>query len=179
MKKNFFSLTFLLLTLTQLACAAKEKRTDGPPGSEYGDFSEVKGRLSLGGQFGAIIHNTKSRNSFGLGADVDFRPYDLFGIRLTVNQGVQKPRITNVALTPLAHLEYSNFRPYVFAGPGISMINERDGYGSRVVKFSINLGLGGDFIFAEHYGLGMLWTYDALISSTDANMITARLSYWF
>lgn len=172
-------LSILALTLSALSAnvnAAEQKRTDGPPGSEWGDFSTWDdGQFSVGARFGASILSGGNKSSFLIGGDLDFRPTDLFGGRLTFEQSLQKPRLTLIHLAPLVHQEYSNLTGYLLFGPGISIVNAADTH----TKFSFQGGLGGDFMFTERIGFGMIWSYYWIFDVSDAHTISARLSYWF
>ncbi len=175
MKKLILSLFFFLPLATQGVRA--EKRTDGPPGSEWGDFSKWEGRLSLGAQFGAILYTNNDDSSFALGFDADFRPYDLFGVRGTFLQGVQSPRETVLSFTPLVHTEISNFYPYALFGPGATIIDQK-AQGTNI-RFSMTGGMGGDVYLFENYGFGMEWSYNWVIDAIDSHVITSRFSYRF
>ena len=177
MTKFFVNLISLLLISTAATSlqAVSEKRTDGPPGSEYGDFSAWEGQFQIGGRFGASLLSNGDKTSFMVGADFDYRPFDLFGFRLSYEQALQKPRFSLIQLTPLIHTEFSNLRPYIFFGPGLAIASEAD----KKLKFSIAGGIGGDFMLMEKLGFGMLWTYYTLFDSVDVHTIGARISYWF
>lgn len=183
MKKIFssFALTalFLFTSMTSILFAA-DKRTDGPPGSEYGDFSAWDGQFSFAARFGASFltgakGSSDRRTGFLAGADLDYRPFHLFGFRASYEQTFKKPKFSLIQLTPLVHTEISNFRPYLFAGPGIGIASDAD----SKMKFSIAAGVGGDFMLIDQVGFGMYYTYYALFDSADVNTLGARISYWF
>jgi len=179
MKKNASLLGLalsLLFSLQAEKVSAQDRRTDGPPGSEYADFSNMRGQLSIGGHFGALLPSTGNGSSFLVGADADFRPYDLFGLRFTYHQGLQSPRGSVFALTPVVYSEFSNLIPYAFFGPGIAITNNR---GGTKLKFSISMGAGADVLLIDHFGVGMLYMYNALLDSPDFHDLGARISYWF
>lgn len=172
--KGLFSLTIifgLFLSLSSIS-HAQTRRTDGPIGSEYGSKSWLEGDLQLGAHFGVRLDQSKSKDSsFLVGADVDYRPFDLFGIRLSGFQALQKPRSTHIHLSPVLHTEISNFHPYVLAGPGISLVNQS---GTKT-KFSLAFGGGGDFFFGERLGLGMMYQYISIFDARDVHQLGARL----
>lgn len=183
MKNNFFSLpvaSFILsffaafLTLSS-PLSAKDKRTDGPAGSEFGDFKNWDGQLQIGARFGASFLTNGDKTSFLLGADADYRPADIFGFRLNFEQSLQSPRLSLIHFTPLIHTEYSNFKPYLFFGPGVTVVSGDD----TAAKFSLATGVGGDFMLTEKIGFGMLWTYYMIFDSVDATSLAARFSFWF
>lgn len=169
---NFLVLSLALLSTTPSLLQA-EKRTDGPPGSEWGDFSQWDGQFSLGARFGAtILNNTNGKTTVALGADADYRPTDLFGFRLAFEQSVQKPRYSLIHFTPLIHTDFSNLRPYVFFGPGFRI-------GQGETKFSLAGGIGGDFMMTDRLGFGMSWTYHWVFDFVDNHSVMARFSFWF
>ncbi len=159
------------LTLTEGA----ERRTDGPPGSEYGDFSSWDGQFQLGARFGASVLSNGDKSSFLLGADADYRPTDLFGFKLTFEQAIQKPRLTLVHFAPLVHSEFSNLKLNGFFGPGISIVSNAD----TKLKFSMAGGVGGDFMMTERFSFGMVWSYCWIFDSVDTTTIAARFGYSF
>jgi hypothetical protein len=174
---NFVSLAILLISFFQFSPAqASEKRTDGKPGSEYADFPTFDGNFSIGAHFGALL-STRShgKSNFLVGADVDYRPYALFGMKLNYAQGVQSPRAAMISLLPLVHTQISNFHPYALFGPGIAIVNAPDTTG----KFAVSFGVGGDIELVEHFQLGMQWLYHAVFDLSDFHSISARLSYVF
>jgi len=175
MKTFVFSLLSLLL-LNSAAFADKQRRTDGPAGSEFGDFSSWDGHFSAGVRFGGSFLANGDKTSFLVGADTDYRPTDLFGFRLSFEQALQKPRLSLIHFSPLLWTEISNFRPYLFGGPGVTYINAVNNTG---IKFSMNFGLGGDFMMTDRLGFGMLWSYYAIFDTTDAHTLAARFSYYF
>lgn len=149
------------------------KRTDGPPGSEYGDPHILEGELQIGLHFGALLSNRSSHNSsFSIGGDVDWRPYDLFGFRISGYQGLQKPRSTLISLTPLAHTDFSNLRPYVLFGPGLGLF---DIDGDYKAKFLITAGLGADVMLTERIGLGVEYGYHSVFDLKDYHLVGARV----
>ncbi|MDB5039094.1 MAG: hypothetical protein JWQ35_2622 [Bacteriovoracaceae bacterium] len=172
--KTFLISLFALSILSNLHAA--EKRTDGPPGSEYADFSKLEGDLSFGAQFGALLSTRSHQNSsFAVGVDGDYRPYALFGFRFTALQGLSSPRSSTFSLTPLLHTKISNFEPYVLAGPSVAIVTTP----STKAKFAVSIGVGADIDLTQHLGLGMLWTYHSIIDSSDLHALTARISYKF
>lgn len=180
MKKQIFGLIgFLALTSISVAYGDQyDRRTDGAPGSEWADFSnwKWKGNLQFGGQFGAVLPTAgKADSSFGLGIDADFRPFELFGIRSTLLQGVTTPRSTLWNITPLVHSQFSNFVPYAMFGPGIAITN----FGDTTLKFDVSFGAGADVMLIDHIAFGMVWQYHALVDSTDIHTLTARIAYSF
>jgi len=165
--------TFSIATAT---CLSATPRTDGPPGSEYGKASLWDGELQLGARFGALIRTKDSdKTSIMAGADLDFRPYELFGFQLSFLQGLQKKgRMSVFNFTPLVHTEFSNLRPYLLFGPGIVMFKSN---GDLQTKFSLNAGAGADFMIADHFGVGMNYTYHALFGAFDAHSLGARIFF--
>lgn len=180
MKKQILVL-LSLLTITSISIAYGEeynRRTDGPAGSEWSDFSSWKwrGNLQIGGQFGAVLPSASSNDSsFGIGADADYRPFELFGIRSTFLQGVSSPRATLWNITPLVHYTFSNLVPYAMFGPGMAITN----FHGTKTKFDVTFGLGADVMLIDHLAFGMVWQYHALVDSTDINTLTARIAYVF
>jgi len=171
-KKIFLTLGALLFVSTS---HAQEKRTDGPPGTEYGDFSDWDGRSQVGFHVGAMIDSNTDKTGISLGLDFDYRPSDLFGIRATFEQGIQKAKHSFFFLTPLIHNNYSNLQWYFSFGPGLGLMD----LSSRQAKFLFALGLGGDFMFNEKIGLGMYWSYSFLLGGLDVNHVGARFCYQF
>lgn len=156
--------------------SASEKRTDGKPGSEFADFQSLEGELSAGAHFGALLSmRSKDDGNFLLGADLDYRPFALFGMRLTYLQGIQSPRASIISLAPLAHTKISNFHPYILGGPGIAFVNRPE----SKAKFLISGGLGADIELLGHFLLGMTWMFHSIIDSADAHSISARVGYQF
>jgi len=155
--------------------AASIKRTDGKPGSEYGDFSNWDGSFTIGARFGASFLTNGDKNSFLVGVDADYRPVDFFGFRLSFEQSLEKPRLSLIHFTPVIHSQYSNLRPYAFFGPGIAIVSGDD----TKAKFSLAGGAGADFMIMDNLGFGMLWTYHFLLDSVDAHTLAARFSFWF
>lgn len=168
-------LSLLVFSTSNDLFAAKVKRTDGPAGSEFGDFSNWDGQFQIGGRFGASFLSNGKKNSFMVGVDGDYRPVEFFGFRLSFEQSFESPRLSLIHFTPMIHSQYSNFKPYAFFGPGISILTGDD----TSTKFSLAGGAGGDFMITEKLGFGMLWTYHFLIDSVDAHTLAARFSYWF
>ncbi len=170
-----FSLV-VFLAATSLKLFADGPRTDGPPGSEYGRASFWDGELQVGARFGALIRsNDSDKTTIMAGADLDFRPYDLFGVQLSYLQGLQKKgRISVFNFTPLIHTEFANLRPYAIFGPGIAMFNANN---DLQTKFAINFGAGADFMITDHIGVGMNYTYHALFDAFDLHSIGARVFY--
>jgi len=177
--KIFFSNVLFVTTVAFTFCIsanAKEKRTDGPPGSEYADWSKIEGELQIGAHFGATVPTATSRNArIAIGADVDYRPYDLFGIRLNFFQGLQVPRSTLIGVTPLVQSRFSNLRPYALFGPGLGVMN----YRTTELRFVISTGVGADFMITDHFGFGMAAIYHFIFDSSDLATITARFMYSF
>lgn len=178
--KKFLHLAFLVASSISLFnfqnVFASEKRTDGKPGSEYADFPSFEGNFSLGAHFGALLSTrSKSSSSFLLGADADYRPFALFGMRFSYFQGVQSPRSSIFSLAPLVHTKISNFHPYLLGGPGVAIVTTPD----TKAKFLVSFGLGGDIELIEHFQLGMVWMYHAIFDSSDEHSISARISYSF
>lgn len=177
--KNLFCFFILAIAFTfsqNFILFAQEKRTDGPAGSEWADFSKLEGDIRLGAQFGAILPTSdRSDSSFALGADVDYRPYELFGAKITFLQGVTSPRISLLSITPLFHTQISNFHPYGFFGPGIAITNT----GGTELKFMLAAGVGGDVDVIKSLSIGLAWTYDILLDSYDAHSLTARFGWKF
>lgn len=175
-----WSFIFSILAFNPLwSFEADRKRTDGPEGSEYGDpgGSSFDGDIQLGLNFGATINeDTDQEASFTLGADVDFRPYDIFGFRLAYLHAVTKPRSAVVNLMPTAHFQFANALPYLLAGPGIGIVSIN---GDRKIKFNIGLGGGLDFMFNDRFGLGMFYQYNILFDTNDLHIIGARLIIGF
>lgn len=166
----------LLIFLCGASLSAAERRTDGPPGSEYGPFPTFDGEAQIGLHFGAMLDTENSDDSsFSLGADLDYRPFALFGFRATYLQSIQKPRTSLISLTPLLHTEISNFRPYVSFGPGVAIINRTD----TEAKFAITGGIGGDFLMTDNLGLGLEYVYAALFDAIDLHQVGARVFYSF
>lgn len=169
-----FVVSFFLIS-SGLAHAA-EKRTDGPPGSEWADFSKFEGDLSVGAHFGALLPTRSSQDSnFSIALDGDYRPYNIFGIRLTYLQGLSSPRTSIISITPLVHTHYSNLKPYAVFGPGLAIVN----HPSTSAKFSISGGVGGDIEITDHFEMGMLWMFHSVIDSGDFHSLTARFAYKF
>jgi hypothetical protein len=180
MKKQILTmLSLLVLASFSLAYGDEyNKRTDGPVGSEWDDFSswKWKGNLQFGGQFGAILPSADhADSSFGLGLDADYRPFDLFGIRSALLQGFSSPKATLWNITPLIHYQYSNLVPYAMFGPGIAITN----YKETKVKFDVSFGAGADVMLIDHLAFGMVWQYHSLIDSLDLHTLTARIAYLF
>ena len=171
-KKILFS---LWLSLFSVSLNAQEKRTDGPPGSEYGDFDDWDGTTQLGIHFGANVDAISDETSLSLGLDFDYRPTDLFGIRASFEQGVQKPRHSTFFLNPLIHNEYSNLNWYVNFGPGLTLLDLPE----RKARFLVSMGAGGDFMFNEKIGIGLFWNYSFVFGTSDMHHIGTRLSYQF
>ncbi len=93
------SLSIFLTFVSQTALQAEDKRTDGKPGSEYGDFSSWDGEWRVGAQFGALLPTASSADaSFAIGADLDYRPYEVFGFRTTYLQGLKSPRASVISI---------------------------------------------------------------------------------
>jgi hypothetical protein len=159
-----------------LLVTAPERRTDGPPGSEFGDFSSWDGQFSLGGKFGASLLSNGDKTSFAVGVDADYRPNDLFGFKLSFDQGLQTPRATLFQMTPFVHTEYSNVKPYALFGPGMAFFTGR---GDTKLKFSLAAGVGADFMLRDTLGFGMQWTYVNILDSVDVHTLMTRISYWF
>jgi len=168
---SLLSVFLLLLPLSQ--CLAGQKRTNGPPGSEYGDFNQVlNGDLQVGLHFGTLVNPTTDRNSsFSLGADLDYRPYEVFGFRASYFQGMNSPRASVFSLTPLMHFEYSNMHSYVLAGPGIALVNQNH---QTKTKFEFAAGLGADFMLNDYLGLGVEYVWNSIIDASDLHLIGAR-----
>lgn len=178
MKALFLSLKSLVLLtfLSSFVFLEARPRTDGPPGSEYGSSSWLEGELQIGAYFGGLLDQDDSdQNSFLLGADVDYRPFDLFGARLSYIQSLQKPRSSLIHFSPVLHTAFSNLEPYVFGGPGIAIVEDK----GRSAKFSILMGAGVDVVFAEFLGVGMLYSYDVILDSSDLHALLARISLRF
>lgn len=154
---------------------ASVKRTDGPEGSEYGDFSRWDGEFQVGLEFGALLNSNSKRNAFALGLDLDYRPADLFGLRVSGFHGFKTPRTSTVLMTPLIHYEFSNLHPYFLAGPGIAIINR----GGSEAKFDIAMGAGADVRLFGQAQLGLLWIYNMVFDHIDHHIIGARISYVF
>lgn len=168
-----------LMVVFLSSCGTKKyKTTKGPVGTEWGSnsWSSMNGEFQVGAQFGAELNTDDSdKSSFGLGLDVDYRPDDLFGLRLTYLQGVDNPSPSLIGLTPLAHFQYSNFRPMLYFGPGVGIVKSSSG--NREAKFGFMTGVGADFQFVEHFGMGILWQYNILFNAQDFQHIGARLYY--
>ncbi|MBN8554603.1 MAG: outer membrane beta-barrel protein [Deltaproteobacteria bacterium] len=179
MKKIFFvSQALFLLTLTSTFAEDRfgNKRTDGKPGSEWSDFDKLfDGQFQVGAHFGTILPTNSSDGTFAVGADADYRPYELFGIRLTGLQGLSSPKATMITVTPLVHTQISNFFPYAMIGPGIAITN----YGKTRTKFDISAGIGTDIELTRRFQFGMMWLYNSVLDSADSHSLTARASYTF
>jgi len=182
MKKFFlFPVVFALAFISFTGCASKNyKTTKGPVGSEWGpnSWSANSGEYQVGAHFGAQLNTDDSdRSSFGLGVDFDYRPDDLFGLRFTYLQGIDDPKPSLMSLTPLLHTQYSNLRPMLYFGPGIGLVKSSSG--NREAKFGFMTGLGADFQFVDHFGMGILWQYNILFDAQDFQHVGARLYYIF
>jgi hypothetical protein len=171
-KKMIFTLLFSALTLSVYG---QTQRTDGPPGSEYGDFSDWDGTSQIGIHLGAMTDQNADDTSLSLGLDFDYRPTDVFGIRASVEQGLQDTKHTIFLLTPLVHSEYSNMHWYFNFGPGLSLLDLE----SRKAKFLIAFGVGGDFMFSDSIGVGLFWNFLSILGAQDLNNLGARFSYQF
>lgn len=174
--KISFSLFTALFFFSLLNPAYAYKRTDGKEGSEWGDFSLWGGEFQVGAQFGAIVFNNDTDSNISLGVDFDYRPAELFGIRLTYLQGLQSPRISDFSITPLVHTRYSNLRPYAFFGPGIAIVNFNN---DTTAKFMFDFGAGADIEIVDQFSIGMLYTYHLVFDVSDHHSITARVAYVF
>lgn len=169
------SLMAFALLIVASGCASKTKlRTDGKKGEEYGKFDELfEGEMQFGLQFGSLI-NTGDGNdsSFAVGGDVDYRPYDLFGLRVTGLYGIDSPNPAIISFTPLIHNEYSNFRPYALLGPGLGYV--KDSSGDRQLRFNISAGGGADIMLTNYAGIGLLYQWNVLFQADDYHQIGAR-----
>jgi len=168
-----------LLTLAHPPSAeARERRTDGPKGSEWGPTEHwAAGEAQIGLHFGALLSPGSSRgNSFSLGIDADYRPDDLFGVRFAYFQGVQSPRSSLFNLTPLIHTVFYNSRPYALFGPGVGLVKVD---GDLKAKFNLAAGIGADFMFTDNVGMGLEYVWNILFDSSDLHFIGARLIYSF
>lgn len=165
----------LVLSFSTFAVQAQTKRTDGPPGTEYGDFSDWDGTSQIGLHIGAMSDQNTDETSLTLGVDFDYRPTDIFGIRASFEQGIQNPKHSLFLLTPLIHSEYSNMHWYFNFGPGLSLLD----LGSREAKFLIAFGVGGDFMFSDSIGIGLFWTFASVLGADDLNNLGARFCYQF
>ncbi len=175
-KKSFLVALLSVLFSLPYSSEAKEKRTDGPPGSEYGDFKNWDGDMSVGAHFGALLTNRSDDDSnFALGLDGDYRPYDVFGLRTTLMLGVSEPRSSFIEFTPIIHGQFSNIKPYALFGPGLGILNE----GGTEVKFIVAGGTGADIELTNHWQMGMLWVYHSIFDFADQHSLTARFSYKF
>jgi hypothetical protein len=167
-------LALTLCFVFSTALVADTPRTDGPAGSEYGPSRIWEGELLLGARFGAVASSKSS--SLMVGADVDYRPLELFGFQLSYHQALQKKgRVALLNFTPLAYWEYSNLRPYALFGPGLAFYKAE----SSQIKFSLNAGGGADFMLSENLGAGMNYTYHLLFDGRDRHSIGARLVFSF
>lgn len=166
----FLSL-FFVFSLTP-SLSAKTPRTDGPEGSEYGPTQWLDGDLQIGFEFGGVLDGDDSdENGMFIGGDIDYRPYDVFGARFTVQQTLKSPRNTLIHLTPMLHVDFLNLSAFVSAGPGVSIVNA----GGTSAKFSAAFGGGGDFFLGQYFGLGAHYHYVTIFDSSDIHTIGARI----
>lgn len=168
-------LVVFALLIVSSGCASKTKlRTDGKKGEEYGKFDDLfEGEMQFGLQFGSLINTGDgSDSSFAVGGDVDYRPYELFGLRVTGLYGIDSPTPAIVSFTPLIHNEYSNFRPYALLGPGLGYI--KDSRGDRKLRFNISAGGGADIMLTNYAGIGLLYQWNVLFQASDYHQIGAR-----
>lgn len=168
-----FFLGILSFGFLSFSLEASTPRTDGPPGSEYGETSSYEGEFQVGFHFGSLIkHNDWDTTSFTLGADIDWRPYDLFGFKLLGLYALQKPRDFIISMFPLMQTEISNLRPYMMFGPSIGYI-EMDT--ESKVKFALSAGVGADVMIFSALGFGLEYVFHSLIGAKDYHFLGARI----
>jgi len=170
---KLFFVGILSLGFLSFSSEASTPRTDGPHGSEYAESSIFDGELQLGLHFGSLLRQSDLDNaSFTLGADFDWRPYDLFGFKLLGLFGIQKPRDLIVSMLPLVQTEYANLRPYMMFGPSIAYV--KSGADSKL-KFALSAGVGADVMIFSSLGFGLEYIFNALIGAKDYHFLGARI----
>jgi len=168
----------LLFVLMLTSSVWAGPRTDGPSGAEYGKFDYLMdGGIQAGFHFGTLLNSDTDRDaSFSLGGDIDYRPDELFGLRLAYFQGLNSPRSSLINLTPHIHSRFYNAEPYVLFGPGVAFVSQN---GDLKTKFNLATGAGIDFMFTERLGLGLEYIWNSLIDANDLHLIGARIVFNF
>lgn len=166
----FFSISFMA---TQAA-----PRTDGPPGAEYGEAEWANGELQLGAQFGAMFgKGSGSDHSLAAGVDVDYRPYDLFGLRASYLFSFENHKGQLLFLSPLVHGQFANLRPYVSFGPGLARMKYPDN--ETRIRFAVAGTVGGDVMLTDMFGIGMLYQGALVFAGPELHHVGARLVLHF
>jgi len=155
-----------------------QPRTDGPPGSEYGPPHWAGGQFQAGLVFGSMFRlGEGSGSSLAAGLDLDYRPYDLFGLRASYTHSFQNHRGNVALLAPLIHGEFANLKPHLSFGPGIATVKFADG--NRKLRFALGATIGGDVMVTDLIGVGLLYQYATLIDGPDLHNIAARVVFSF
>lgn len=176
--KQFFYLALLILVFGSGYELSAQGRTDGPPrsGSEFDRSLWRGGELQLGLQFGASFRRgSGSGQSLAAGADIDVRPYELFGLRASYLHAFTKHKAQLLFLSPLIHTEVSNFRPYLAFGPGLARVR-REAESSKL-RFATAATAGADVMLTTRLGIGMLYQYALVFDGPDHHHIGARFVF--
>lgn len=175
---KIFVASILFITTEFLTSLSPEPRTDGKPGSEYGDFSnwDYQGRIKLGADFGALLPNDGDvASTLALGVHASYNPLDLVGIRLNLIQSLQRPRNSLFSLGATGSVDLANVRPFVFFGPGVQIAH----YGDTLTKFMLQLGFGAEVLVTDHLGFGLNYSYSMVFDILDTHYIGASVAYTF
>jgi hypothetical protein len=179
--KNYvlaFSCLFLSTFIFGSSLALAQPRTDGARGSEYGSDTWSDGEMQVGLQFGGMFRiGQGGEHSLAAGADVDYRPYNLFGLRASYLHGFQKHKGQMAFLSPLVHGEFANLKPYLAFGPGIARVKYADDK-SRV-RFAVGGTVGADVMLTSLLGIGMVYQYGLILDGPDLHHLGARLVFNF